>query len=186
MLALPRRAARCAAVLLLALSGLAFAAEPAIVVAVEKTGDTFVVDASVDLPIPVRVAWGVLTDFDSMASILNNLQSSRIVHRAGNTLQVAQEGTARFGIFSYTFQSMREIRLEPMQRIIARQLSGTASSFTSETTLSESRRGTLMYYHAEIVPGSAIARTFGGPFIRHEVEEQLGAMAAEMARRVGL
>ena len=154
-------------------------------VGVEKTGDTFIVNASVDLPVPVRMAWGVLTDFDRMASILNNLQSSKIVRSTGNILYVAQEGTAKLGIFTYRFNSMREIKLEPMRRITARQITGTASGFESETALSESGRGTLVLYHAEIAPGSAIARIFGGPFIHHEVEEQLGAMAAEMARREG-
>lgn len=177
---------RLAACLALLLSCAALAAEPEIVVGVEKSGDAYVVDARVDLPIPVRLAWGVLTDFDSMASILSNLQSSKIVHRAGNTLNVAQEGSARFGIFTYSFNSIREIHLEPMQRIMARQISGTASSFVSETALSAGGRGTLLHYHAEITPGSAIARTFGGSFIRHEVEEQLAAMAAEMARRAAL
>ncbi len=174
---------RLAACLALILSCAVFAAEPEIVVGVEKAGDTFLVDAGVDLPVPVRMAWDVLTDFDAMASILSNLQSSRIVRHDGNTLFVLQEGTAKFGIFSYSFNSMREIRLEPMQRIIARQLTGTASSFASDTVLSENERGTRVHYHAEIAPGSAIARMFGGPFIRHEVEEQLRAMAAEVARR---
>lgn len=179
MLNLPR----FAACLALILSCTVFAAEPEVVVGVEKAGDTFLVDASIDLPVPVRMAWDVLTDFDAMASILSNLQSSRIVRRAGNTLFVLQEGIAKFGIFSYSFNSMREIRLEPMQRIIARQLTGTASGFASEMALSESGDGTLVHYHAEITPGSAIARMFGGPFIRHEVEEQLRSMAAETARR---
>jgi len=182
MINLPRLAASLAVIL----SSAVFAAEPEIVVGVEKSGDTFVVDARVDLPVPVRQAWGVLTDFDSMASVLSNLRSSKIERRAGNVLYVAQEGIARFGVFSYTFNSLREIRLEPMRRIIARQLTGTASSFESETALSEGGRGTVVHYHAEIAPGSAIARVFGGPFIRHEVEEQLAAMAAEMARRAAL
>jgi carbon monoxide dehydrogenase subunit G len=177
---------RFAVCLALILSSAAFAAEPEVVVHVEKAGDAFVVDASVELPVPLRLAWNVLTDFDAMASILSNLQSSRIVRREGNTLYVEQQGTAKFGIFSYSFNSMREIRLEPMQHVIARQLTGTASSFASDTALSASARGTLVHYHAEIAPGSSVARIFGGPFIRHEVEEQLGAMAAETARRQAL
>lgn len=35
-----------------------------------------------------------------MTNILHNLTSSRIVSRNGNTLQVRQEGIARFGVFS--------------------------------------------------------------------------------------
>ena len=37
-------------------------------------------------------------------------------------------------------------------------------------------------HHAEIVPGSDIGHIFGGPFVEHEVKEQLHALAAEMQR----
>ena len=177
---------RLAACFALVLSCAAFAAEPEIVVGIEKADDAFVVDASVNLPAPLRMTWDVFTDFDDMANILSNLQTSRIVRRAGDTVFVLQEGTARFGLFSSSFNSMREVRLEPMRRIIARQLTGTASAYESETTLSESASGTLVHYHAKIAPGSAIADIFGGPFIRREVKAQLGELAAETARRQGL
>jgi hypothetical protein len=179
MLNLPRPAV-C---FLLMLSCAASAAEPQIQVSVEKTGDTFVVDASVDLAVPLRTAWEVLTDFDHMPVILSNLTSSKVTRRNGDTLYVAQEGTARYGVFSYSFASEREIRLEPMRWILARQLTGTARRFESSMGLSPTGSGTQIHYRAEIVPGSGIARTFGGPFIEHEVAEQLGALAAEMARR---
>jgi carbon monoxide dehydrogenase subunit G len=183
---LPRGAARCAAAFLLVLSGAAFAAGPEIAVGIEKTAVGFVVDATIELPVPLRTAWEVLTDFDNMATIISELASSKITRRSGNTLYVAQEGTAKFGIFSYAFASEREIRLEPMRRILARQLTGTAERYESEIGLAATGGGTQVHYHAEIVPNSGLARIFGGPFIKREVEGQLNAMAAEMARREGL
>jgi hypothetical protein len=163
----------------------AFAATPefTLAVTVDKRGKSFVVDASADFPVPLRLAWDVLTDFDHMASILSNLSTSQIVSRSEQTLVVRQEGVARFGIFSYPFATEREIRLKPTKRIVARQISGNAQSFVSELRLSPGDNGTEVRYHAEIVPDSAIARTFGAPFVRHEVEEQFTALAAEMARR---
>ncbi len=169
------------AALLLAIGFSAFAADPEI--AIEKRGDAFVIDATIDFPAPLRTAWDVLTDFDHMTAILSNLSASRIVSRTANTLLVQQEGLAKYGFFSYPFASEREIRLEPMKRIVARQLSGNARSFASELLLSPGGSGTEVRYHAEMVPDSGIARTFGGPFIKHEIEEQFSAMAAEMARR---
>ncbi|WP_301101457.1 SRPBCC family protein [Propionivibrio sp.] len=177
---------RLAASILLILSCAAFGADPEIVVKLLKNGDAFVVDARFDIAAPLRTAWEVLTDFDNMAGILSNLTSSKIIRRTGNTLNVVQEGAARYGIFTYSFASEREIRLEPMRRILARQLTGTAKRFESEMKLSASDRGTQIHYRAEIVPDSGIARTFGGPFIEHEIEEQLNAMAAEMVRRKAL
>ncbi len=175
---------RCVGVLLLLIvSFAAFGAEPEILVAVEKNGDAFLVDATIAIPVSQRTAWEVLTDFNNMVGILSNLTLSRIIRRKGSSLFVMQEGTAKYGVFSYSFASVREIQLDPMKRILAIQLTGNAKRFESEMTLSESRSGTGVRYHAEIVPDSSIARTFGGPFIQHEVEEQFALIAAEMIRR---
>ncbi len=160
-----------------------FAADPAINVAIEKRGDAFIVDTTVDFAVPLPTAWDVLTDFNNMVGILSNLTSSKITGRKGNTLIVEQEGKARYGIFSYSFASEREIRLEPMKRILARQLSGNAKRFASELELSQTGNGTQAHYHAEVTPDSGFARSFGGPFIKHEIEEQFTSMGAEMLRR---
>ena len=175
---------RCVVVLLLLIMSFsAFGAEPEILVAVEKNGDTFLVDATIAIPVPLRTAWEVLTDFNNMVGILSNLTLSKVIRRKGSSLFVMQEGTAKYGIFSYSFASVREIQLEPMKRILAIQLTGNAKRFESEMALSETRSGTRVHYRAEIVPDSSIARIFGGPFIQHEVEEQFALIAAEMIRR---
>lgn len=174
---------RLAAAWLLSLVCSAGHAGQEVVVRLQKNGEAFVVEVSIDLPVPLRTAWDVLTDFDNMAAIVSNLTSSKVIRRSGNTLHVVQEGAARYGIFSYSFASEREVRLEPMRRILARQVSGTAKRFESEMVLAASEHGTELRYHAEMVPDSGVARTFGGSFVAHEVEEQFSALAAEMVRR---
>jgi len=168
---------------LLMMSCSTFGVEPEIVVGIEKSGEAFVVDATIEVQVPMRTAWEVLTDFDNMTGILSNLALSKIVRRNGNTLIVDQEGSAHYGIFSYSFASEREIRLEPMNRIFAKQIAGNAKRFESELELSQTGSVTLIRYRAEVVPDSGIGRTFGGTFIQHEVEEQFTAMVAEMKRR---
>ena len=161
----------------------AWADEPDIQVNVERHGEVFVVDSTFELAVPLRTAWGVFTDFDNMATIMSNLTSSKVTSRSGNPVQVQQQGVAKFGFFSYSFNSEREIQLLPMKKIVAKQLSGNAKSFTSEMELSRQGSGTRVRYHAEMSLESMIARTFGGTFIEHEIAEQFTAMAAEMARR---
>lgn len=177
---------RSLALLLVLLGSPVFGAGPEIKVSVEKNGGAFVVDADIDFPYPVRTVWEVMTDFDSMAGILSNLKSSRIVRRKETGLVVQQEGTAKYGLFSYTFSSERKIRLEPMKRIVARQISGNARRFESAVELAQTGGGTMVHYHAEMEPDSAIARMFGAPFVQHEVEEQFHAMAGEMEKRLKL
>lgn len=169
---------------LFALSGAAaFAAEPRVAVTVAQSEGAFIIDATMDVPVPPGTAWEVLTDFDHMTSILVNLKSSKVASRDGNTWVVRQDGVATFGPLSFAFASEREIRLEPMQRIKARNLSGTVKRMESDTRIIPLNPGVQISYHAEIVPGSLLARMFGVPFVRHEVEDQFHALIREMLRR---
>ncbi len=161
----------------------AFPADPTAVVAVAQTSDGFVVDATIDVLVPQSIAWGVLTDFDHMTSILGTLRSSKVIRREGSTWIVRQEGVARYGLLAFSFESEREVRMEPMKRILAKSLAGTLKRLESETKVIPQAQGVQIKYHAEIVPDSALARMFGASFVSHEVEEQFLAMANEMLRR---
>lgn len=160
-------------------------AEQDVVVAVREVGDGFVVEATVKAPVSRQTAWEVLVDYDHMTTILSNLTASQVARRNGNTLIVRQEGIARFGLFSYPFQVEREIRLEPMQRILTRNLSGSLKRMESEVRLKPSGNGSpvVIEYRAEFVFGSILAGLFAVSFLNHEVEEQFQSMLAEMKRR---
>ena len=169
---------------LLALSGeTAFGDEPKLVAVVVQSGEAFVVDVTMDVQVSVETAWEVLTDFGNMTSIVGNLTSSKVTARDGNTWIVRQEGVAKYGLLSFSFESEREIRLEPMKRILARSLAGTAKRMESEMKIVPLDQGLQVKYHAEVVPDSVLARMFGASFVRHETKEQFLAIAREMVRR---
>ncbi len=179
-----RRILGAAVFCLLALSGEgASGIEPKIDAAVQQNGETFIVDVTIDVQVTMDTAWEVMTDFDHMASILGDLTLSKVISRNGNTWVVRQEGLARYGPFSYSFESDREIHLEPMTRIVARNISSTATRMDSEAQIAPLDQGVQIKYHIEMVPGSLLARMFGLPFVRHEVGEQIQRMAGEMIRR---
>ena len=161
----------------------ALGAEPKLTVQVEKPGAAFVVDASLDVPVPVETAWDVLTDFDHMTAFLTNLTLSKVASRNGHTLVIRQQGVAKYGLLALSFVSEREIRLEPMKRVVARGLSGTMKRMDSETDIVPLAQGALIKYHAELEPDSLLARVFGKSFVRHEVKEQFTALGNEMLRR---
>jgi uncharacterized membrane protein len=169
--------------LLALIGGWAPGVEPKIDATVQQNDETFIVDATIDVQVPLDTAWEVMTDFDHMTSILGDLTLSKVISRNGNTWVVRQEGVARYGPFSYSFESDREIQLEPMKRIVARNLSSTAKRMDSEVEIVPLGQGAQIKYHIEMVPGSLLARMFGLPFARHEVGEQLQRMAREMTRR---
>ncbi|MDD5335805.1 MAG: SRPBCC family protein [Rhodoferax sp.] len=152
-------------------------------IAVQQNGDTFIIDATMEVPVSVDTAWEVMTDFDHMTSILGNLTVSKVISRNGNVWIVRQEGLAKYGPFSYSFESDRQIHLESKKRIVARNLTSTATRMDSEAEIVPLNQDVRIKYHIEMVPGSLLVRMFGLPFVRHEVEEQLQRMAREMTLR---
>lgn len=171
-------------VCLLALLGAAVpGAEQEVTVTVEKRGEVFIVDATMDVGVSQETAWDVMTDFDHMTSILGNLTSSKILSCNGNRLIIRQEGIARYGLLTFPFESKREVNLEPMNRIQGRSLSGTLKRMDDEATIAPLGAGVQIKYHVELVVDSLLLRLFGVPFFRYVVEKQFLDMAEEMARR---
>lgn len=169
---------------LLALFGqAAFAVEPKVAVVVDQQDEAFIIDATIDVQVPLAIAWEVLTDFDQMASFLGNLKSSKIVSRNGNTWIVRQNGAVKYGPLSFSFESEREIRVEPMKRIQSKSLSGSLKRMDSESKLAALDQGVQIRYHAESVPDSMLAQLFGKPFVREQVGDQFLQMAREMLQR---
>jgi hypothetical protein len=169
---------------LLTLTGsTALGTEPKAAVTVEKSGEAFIVDATMEVPVSVETAWEVLTDFDHMASILGNLTSSKVIRHDGDVWLIRQEGVAKYGLFSFSFESEREIHLEPMKRVLAKNVSGTLKKMESEASIVPVDQGVQVKYHAEIVFDSVLGRIFGASFVRQEIEEQLLSITKEMLRR---
>lgn len=160
-----------------------FSAGPNVDVTVSEGGGGFIVDATIDAPVAVQTAWEVLVDFDHMTAVMSDLTTSRVVSREGHVLIVKQEGVAKYGWLWYSFQSEREISLDPMKRIVAKNLPGTVDRMEGETKLTQTGGGVQIKSHAIMVPDSIFARMFGASFVRHEIEEQFTFMVAEMKRR---
>lgn len=55
--------------LLALFGGEALGVDPKVAVAVEQGGEAFIVDATIDVPVSLGIAWGVLIDFDHMTSL---------------------------------------------------------------------------------------------------------------------
>lgn len=150
---------------------------------VRRQGEAWTVEAQFVVPVPPSVAWEVLTDFDNMTAILTNLSSSRVLSRQGQVLQVEQKGLARFGIFSFAFESLREITLTPRRRIQARGLAGNTRQFESDMVLAPLVGGTRFSYRVTMIPDFWLPSLLGPSLLQHEMAEQFSAMAAEMEKR---
>ncbi len=150
---------------------------------VHKLGESYQVDASLLAPVPLLLAWNVLTDFDAMAAFVPNLEQSRVTERGALRVLLWQEGEAHFGPFAHRFESLRRIDLQPYSLIRSSQLHGTLRKMESVTTLTEVAGGTRITYRVELVPALSMPGFMGEAVVRHEVREQLEAIVAEMVRR---
>lgn len=154
-----------------------------IVVQVQKNGETIVVDVSFSVAATPQEAWSVLTDFDGMSGFISNLQSSRVIGRNGNKLQVSQIGKAARGAVMFTFESIREIELTPFNKIKTRLISGNLKQMDGTTLLTLEPGGTRVDYHGESIPSVWVPPVIGIKFIEHEVEEQFHEIRDEILRR---
>lgn len=154
-----------------------------VTVNVRKNGDTIVVDVSFTVPATQQEAWNVLTDFDHMNEFISNLQSSKVVSRNGNRLQVAQVGKAARGMLSFAFESVRDVELMPYSTIRSRLLSGNMQKMDGATQLSPESSGTRVEFHGESIPSVWVPPVLGVKFIGSEVQEQFREMRMEILKR---
>lgn len=162
--------------------GVAEAAQE-MVIDVARSGEAFVVDALMFVPVPRRDAWAVLTDFDGMSGFVPTLSESATTRRSGNRLVIAQKGVARFGPLRFPFESVREVELHPYDTVRSRNIRGNMRQLDSVTRLGDADGGTRISYHVQAIPGFWFPGVMGETILRHEVREQFEAIVKEMLRR---
>lgn len=162
----------------------AFAQSPVKSFDVVQNDNGYVASVVMFAAVPQAVAWGVLTDFDNMHGWVPNVKSSRITGREGdNTLTVEQKGTAKFGLLSFPYTSVRRMQLEPQRVIQATQVTGSMKRLVSLMKLSPDGTGTRLDYRLELEPSGFAATVMSKEFLQHELTEQFTAIVNEMVRR---
>lgn len=150
---------------------------------IQNDGEKIIVDANFTVPVTPHHAWAVLTDFDNIPRFMSSVQSSKVIHKTGNHLQVSQKGATKYGLFTFSFESVREISLSPFRKIRERMISGNMHAMEETTQLLPEGNQTRIIYHANIVPNIWILKFAGQIFIENEARKQFQEMANEMIRR---
>ncbi|MEO8991580.1 MAG: hypothetical protein ABI284_04015, partial [Nitrosospira sp.] len=81
------------------------------------------------------------------------------------------------------FESVREIKLVPFERIHERMISGDMRKMEETTELRPERGQTRIVYRAVLIPGVWIPPMVGNEFVRQEVREQFQTLINEINRR---
>jgi carbon monoxide dehydrogenase subunit G len=150
---------------------------------ITQTGDGYVANIVMQAPVPPKIAWDVLTDFENMEKWVPNVRESKVVTNEGNTLTIEQKGTAKFGLLSIPYTSVRKMELEPEKSILATQVSGNMRRLVSLMRVSADGTGTRLDYKLEMTPSAIASSVMSKDFLKHELTEQFTAIVGEMVRR---
>jgi hypothetical protein len=156
-----------------------------IVVDVRQQGDVVIIDAKFHAPVAQNRAWEVLTDFENMARIVSNLETSAVLSRSEGRLVVAQTGSEREGMLSFSFETVRQVDLRPMSEIHSRLLRGSLKRLDGSTSLVARDEGTDVTSHGECVPGVWVPPVVGVLFTQRAARKQFAELRREMIRRAG-
>ena len=176
--------------LLIAMSGMlaparAATADPdtSIDVQASKEGDIIVVDVAMTISASQHEVWNVLTDYDHMADFIGNLQSSAVISRAGNTLDVMQKGTARYGLLSFPFETVRRVMLMPPHEIHSRIMSGDMTGSEIVTRITADGPITQVSVRSRYAPTIWIPPIIGTSVIAAQTRQQWLTLREEVLRR---
>ena len=182
----------CHVMLLIAMSGMlaiaparAATADPDsnIDVRASKDGDIVVVDVDMTVQASQHEVWNVLTDYDHMADFISNLQASSVISRTGNTLDVMQKGTARYGLLSFPFETVRRVMLMPPGEIRSRIMSGDMTGSEIVTRISADGAITQVSVRSRYVPTIWIPPIIGTSVIAAQTRQQWLTLREEVLRR---
>jgi Polyketide cyclase / dehydrase and lipid transport len=151
-----------------------------------KEGDNIIVDVDLAVQASQAEVWNVLTDYDHMAQFVANLEASRILSRTGNTLDVMQKGTARYGLLSFPFESVRRVVLTPIRQIHSTITSGDMTGSEITTRVASDGEMTKVSVRSQFVPTIWIPPVIGPQVIASETRKQWFTLREEILRRRAL
>lgn len=150
---------------------------------VDKRGDVYFVEVVVNAPVPVTVAWDVMTDYDHMTRFIPDIKESRVVARQGGRVTIEQKGVTSLGPMNWDWQSVREVELRPMEKTVSRQISGKNKRSLSTTEFAGDGVTTRLTYRSEVEPGFWVPDFISRSLIVSRIREHFEVMLAEMKRR---
>ena len=154
-----------------------------IIVHVTRNGEALHVDARAEFEGTVAGAWQVLTDYGRLADFVPDLESSRVISRTGNQVQVEQKGEAWLLFFSFPIDVRLAITEQPNARIVSRSVGGNFREMEGAYTLEAGQGRVLLRYTGRMVPDFYVPPLIGTLVLRHSIETSFRALVDEIERR---
>lgn len=150
---------------------------------VTRNGEVFHVDASAEFDGTIARTWQVLSDYGRLAEFIPDVQTSRVVSREGNQVQVEQKGEARFLFVSFPIDVRLAITEHPYERIVSRAVAGNFREMRSAYMLETGQGRVLLRYSGRMVPDFYVPPLIGTLVLRHNVETSFRALVDEIERQ---
>jgi hypothetical protein len=125
----------------------------------------------------------VLSDYDHMAQILSNMDSSRIVSRDGNRLTVAQTSHGKVGPIHVSVDGVREVTLTPMTEIRSHLVKGDLKASDFTTNLHADGSVTRVSVHGRLVTAAWVAVGLAAETVAAQTRMQYQELREEVLRR---
>ena len=153
-----------------------------IAVNVTRNGDGLQIDANAEFDGTIARTWQVLTDYNRLAEFVPDVQSSRVISREGNLVQVEQKGEARFLFVSFPIDVRLAITKHPYDRIVSRSIAGNFQEMRGMYQLEAGQGRVLLRYSGYMVPNFYVPPLIGTLVLRHNVETSFRALVNEIER----
>jgi carbon monoxide dehydrogenase subunit G len=150
-------------------------------------GGVVTVRASAEMKVDPRAVWSVITDYDHLADFIPDISSSRVTHRDGKQLRVAQTGEFGLLFFRQHIEVTLAVEESPMTRVVARGIAGNLREMQGRYELKMLAPGTVqLLYEGRVLPDFAIPPIFGMLVMRQLLSNQFSALVKEIMRRDAL
>jgi ribosome-associated toxin RatA of RatAB toxin-antitoxin module len=159
---------------------------PQVLVDAQRDGDAVVVEARSSLNAQARIAWEVLTDYEHYADFVPDLNSSRVLERAGNVAIVEQKGVAGFFLFHFPLEVKLLVTEYPFDRVTSSAIGGNFKNMTGTYQLVLDGERLRVSYVGRLVPSFRLPPFLGVTAIRIGVEKQFTGLVREIQRREAL
>lgn len=178
-----RMGARLLRLLALSLAWTSLVGLAEVTVQVTRQENAFHVEASLLVTADGRVVWEVLTDYNSLASFVPGMRSSRIVSAPGEPLLVEQKGESGFLFFRAPIAVVVRVEEVPFGAVRFQSVGGNLTNKRGEWDLQRHDHATRVNYRTNITPGFLLPPLIGPAIVGRDVRIMLESVAREMLRR---
>lgn len=142
------------------------------------------IQAVIDVPADLPAAWAVLTDYDKLAEIVPDMESSRVISKPGEAITVYQRGKKSWLLINMPLELVFRMDEIPPSRIRFSLISGNIGDMYGEWRLTRFGQGVRIKYVAHMKPGLFSPRVPGDSLlIESDIENMMQSIGREILRR---